>query len=306
MIDLSTLVSPLSAQDFLREHWPEKPFWSNGGDGRLDSLRDIPELESPEAALTKAARVQVFRPDGEMAEVPNGQAAVPLYKLGLTCYLGTRHIPALSQSAERLSADLGLPSGSIDCELFCSSGDSGAWMHSDYDVNFALLLHGEKRWRIAPNEHIRNQTGMCVPASRTPPDPLQLELADRQPFPDQMPDDSLEIDVQAGGFLFMPRGWWHETKAAGDCLQVNFVVKGPQWTRVLTRALTERLVRIPEWREFAYDLFGPPERREAALQRFAELLPGLREQLDDLIDVDDPRRAAEAIVEASGHKPAGD
>ena len=304
MIDLSTLVSPLSTDDFLRDHWPEKPYSSNGG-ARLERLRDIPELESPVAALTNSRAVKVFKPDGTMAVVPDGKAALPLFKLGLTCYLGTRHIPALRESAEQLAADLGLPAGSIECEVFCSSGDSGAWMHSDFDVNFAVLLNGKKHWRMAPNEHIRNQTGMCAPGSREAPDARQLELADRQPFPDEMPEDSLEIDVEAGGLVFMPRGWWHETKAFGDCLQVNFVIQKPTWISVLTHALRERLMKDPEWRAYTFDVFGPPERREQALQHFAELLPGLRDQLDDLITTGDYRKLAEELVDESGYKPAG-
>jgi ribosomal protein L16 Arg81 hydroxylase len=226
---------------------------------------------------------------------------MPLYKLGLTCYLGTKHISALRESQARLERDLGLPAGSVNCEVFCSSGESGAWMHSDYDVNFALLLSGKKHWRLAPNEHIRNQTSMCVPPSREAPSQLQFELADRQPFPERMPDDSLEIDVEAGGLLFMPRGWWHETKAFGECLQVNFTVQGPSWFSVVNRALRERLMRDADWREFAFGLLGAPERREAAIARFAELLPSLREQLDDLLTTDDYRALAEELVELAAY-----
>lgn len=304
MIDLDTLVAPLSGADFMRDHWPNEPFTSKAGSERLERLRDIPELASPEAALANARAVKVFRPDGEMAVVPDGKAAMPLYKLGLTCYLGSRHIPSLRESAESLAADLGLPSGSIDCEVFCSSGQSGAWMHSDYDVNFALLLNGRKRWRLAPNEHIRNQTSMCVPSTREAPDKHQLDLAHTLPFPERMPEDALEIDVEAGGLVFMPRGWWHETEAGGDCLQVNFVVQGPMWVSVLTRALRQRLIADPDWRAFAFDLFGRPERRDAAIERFAALLPGLRDAMGEMLATDDWRRLAQELVDASAYQAA--
>jgi ribosomal protein L16 Arg81 hydroxylase len=308
MIDLATLVAPLSAGDFLRDHYPDKPYWSNGGEERTRSLREeIPELESPQAALSRARAVKVFRPDGQMSVVPDGNAALPLYKLGLTCSLGTRHIPALRRSMSRLEHDLGLPAGSVDSELFCSSGESGAWMHSDYDVNFALLLSGRKQWRLAPNEHIRNQTSMCVPPTREAPDKLQLELADKQPFPERMPEDSLVIDVEAGGLVFMPRGWWHETKAFGDCLQVNFTIQGPTWMSLTARALRERLVRDADWREFALDLFGSPDRRAGAVRRLAELLPSLRQHVDALLKGEDDLEVAERLVEQAGYeRPAVD
>jgi ribosomal protein L16 Arg81 hydroxylase len=300
MIDLATLVTPLSKEDFLSEHWPDKPFWSNGGDARLAALSDVPELQSPQDALATPRAVKVFRPDGQMAVVPNGEAALPLYKLGLTCYLGTAHIPALRESRVALARDLGMPEGSFDTELFCSHGDSGAWMHSDFDINFALLLSGKKRWRLAPNQHIRNQTSMCVPPTRDAPDPLQLELADKQPFPEEMPEDSLVIDVEAGGLVFMPRGWWHQTEASGDCLQVNFVLQGPFWFSLLARAIRERLVRDADWREYAIGVLAEDERGEAAADRLAELLPTLKEKLSDLFESDDyPALARKLIDEAA-------
>ncbi|WP_245599802.1 cupin-like domain-containing protein [Embleya scabrispora] len=40
-----------------------------------------------------------------------------------------------------------------------------------------------------------------------------------------MPKDAHIVDIAAGGLVFVPRGWWHETESRGECLQVNFVVK---------------------------------------------------------------------------------
>jgi hypothetical protein len=111
MIDLSTLVGPLGVDEFFENHWPDKPYWSRSDEDRLARVREIGSLESPQAALAEARNVKVFKPDGNMAVVPDGNAALPLYKLGLTCYLGSRHIPALGDSKERLAADLGLASG---------------------------------------------------------------------------------------------------------------------------------------------------------------------------------------------------
>lgn len=293
MIDLATLVAPITEDRFLAEHWPGRIYWSQEGvERRLDALAEIAELASAEAALAKARRVVVFRPDGKTAQVPDGAAAMPLYRLGLTCYFGTRHIAALRESTRALAADLGLPAAAVRCEIFCSSGESGVTMHSDFDVNFALLVRGHKRWRVAENHNIRNQTAVCRPGNEEPPDPAQLELADHLPFPDRMPDDAHELEFRDGGLLFMPRGMWHETRAQGDCLQVNFIVNWPQWTTVLTRALETRLTGDPQWRDYAYDVAAGDGRRSAAVQRFASLLAGLREQLAG----EDPVALAESLI----------
>jgi hypothetical protein len=265
----------------------------------------VPELESAEAALAGASNVTFFKPDGTAGLVADGQAALPLYRLGLTVYFAGRHIPGLRATTERLCADLGLPSGSFVSEIFCSDGKSGVQMHSDFDVNFALLLQGNKRWRLAENHHIRNQTGVCRPGSVEQPNPLQLELADTLPFPDDMPADATTVDMEAGSLLFLPRGWWHDTSASGKCLQVNFVMKSPMWMTVLTRALTTRLRRDPDWRDYAYDLFADdPERREAALGQLADLLAGLPEQLRPVLESDDREALAAELVADSGFKPA--
>ena len=300
MIDLATLVAPLDPQVFIDEHWPHQPYWSNEDvSGRASVLESVPELESAEAAMAGAPKVLVFRPDGKTGEVPGAEAAMPLYKMGLTCYIGTRHIPILWESVRTLTSDLGLPDGAIKCEIFCSSGESGLTMHSDFDLNFALLVRGSKRWRIAPNDHIRNQTAVCKRGKDEQVDPHQLELADKVPFPDSMPSDSTELTFGDGGLLFMPRGWWHETKAEGECLQVNFVVNWPQWRQVLTAGLERRLLADPEWREYAYDLFGSEERRDAAIKAYAERLRSLRA----ILDVDDYEALARDLLKISPLRP---
>jgi hypothetical protein len=192
MIDLPTLLAPLSPEDFFRDYWPERPYASNDGAERVRALEEVPELASVEALLTSAPRVAFFRPDGGTGHVA-GDKAITVYRLGLTCFVGCAHVPALMDAAERLAAELGMPTGSVTCEAFCSDAAGGVRMHSDHDVNFALLLHGEKRWRIAANTHIRNQTAVCRPASHEQHDPAQLELADELPFPENIPDYSAII-----------------------------------------------------------------------------------------------------------------
>jgi ribosomal protein L16 Arg81 hydroxylase len=303
-ISLATLVAPLEPDEFRRAHWPDTPYWSKGDDDRAALLRSIPQLASAEAVLADALAVRIFRPDGRMAIVPTGTAALPLYRLGLTCYLDTKHIPAVRVIGHRLAADLGLPAGAFDGEVFCSSGASGAWMHSDFDVNLAVLLTGRKRWRIAPNEHIRNQTGMCVASNREVPDPLQLELATRTPFPERMPDDAIELEVGPGGLVFLPRGWWHETESEGECLQVNFVLKNPTWISVLTGAIKDVLVRDPEWRAFAFGIHGTADEQAEARQRLASLLATLPDRLAEVLGADDGAIAAQRLIERSGWRPA--
>jgi hypothetical protein len=303
MLDLDTLVSPLGAHQFLEGPWPGEAWWAESGPERVASLAEIPELEDPEKVLAGATGILAFRPDGTLAAVPNGQAAMKLYQFGLTCYLpNTRHVPALQEIADSLTRELGMPQLSMHCEIFCSSGDSGAKMHADLDVNFALLVRGRKQWTFAPNRHIRNQTGLCVPSTREAPSAMQLKLADVTPFPAEMPEEATVVEVADGGVVFLPRGWWHETEASGDCMQVNFVINQPMWLRVLSQAVENHLVADPDWRGYAYDVFAENGRREAAFAHLVEMVPELRARLARLVDGDDGT-VARRILDTSGVKP---
>jgi hypothetical protein len=72
------------------------------------------------------------------------------------------------------------------------------------------------------------------------------------------------------------------------------------WATLLTQALSTRLGRDPRWREFTLGLFGDPERRDAAVQQFAALLPDLRELLGR-----DPEAVLAELVEDARFRPAG-
>lgn len=154
-------------------------------------------------------------------------------------------------------------------------------MHSDYDLNFQLLLRGKKRWRAAPNCNIVNQTNICLPSGRVQRDDFQLKLAHTLPLPERMPDGAITVDIEPGGVVFMPRGYWHQTESTGECFSLNFVVKGPHWISVLCHALENRLISDPEWREYAYGISGNQQRQQAAIGEFASLLQSLKVMLFD-------------------------
>lgn len=296
-LSLADLVAPLEPGEFLRSYWPHRLFTSNDEPGRRLALATLPELSSGRALLARYPKaVSLLHPGGRRSRARNGAEAVEWYESGHTCYLRnvSRHVPALAELEVQLAGELGVPSDALTCEVFCSDGTSGVAMHSDYDVNFSILLAGRKRWRLAPNRHIRNQTSVCLPGA-TQRDPRQLELADEVPFPDTMPDSAVVVDVQPGGLVFMPRGWWHETAAEGECLQVNVVMKGPHWAAVLARALSEALLEDPAWREYAYGVCGGPEDRRRANDALAALLPAARRWLDG-----DDADVAERVIAAAG------
>jgi ribosomal protein L16 Arg81 hydroxylase len=282
LIGLEQLVQPLSRDAFLAAYWPHRPYAGCAAPDAVARLSALAGLRDTEDLLQRyTGPISALRMDGSSCRCARALDALPLYADGCTLY--ARHvervIPELDAVLRQLCKELEMPwTGSASAEVFASNGPSGVSMHSDYDVNFQVLLRGSKRWRLAKNEHVRNQTSVCLPGNRPQRDPLQLTIADRLPLPDTFPDDALSIERVAGSTLFVPRGYWHETEASGECLALNFVIKGPQWRELLLSGLAAHLVHDPAWRDFAYGLGAPGDRNDARTA-FARLIEQLMHEL---------------------------
>ncbi|MEW2274866.1 JmjC domain-containing protein [Streptomyces griseofuscus] len=284
MLNLEEFIRPLPVDDLLKNIWPDELYVSESGTQCSALLEAVPELASAEQLLTHYKQpVRLTRRGGPHASAPTGVDALPAYRAGFTCVLLSveESFPGLKDLITDAARTFGLPTSSIKCEAFCSTGSSGLNMHSDFDLNFALLLQGRKRWRLARNESIENQTSICFGQGMVQADPRQEGYA-HSAFPDAMPEDCAEFDIEPGGLLFMPRGWWHETYSSGDCLQVNLTIKGPHWAGLFARALESVLLEDPRWRKYAYGISYPDERRDAAVGEMAALLEDLQRTSDGL------------------------
>jgi 50S ribosomal protein L16 3-hydroxylase len=266
MFTFSTLVAPLSTDEFLSGYWPDRPVRiPNDAEKLMALMKEVPELASAEELLANYPdRVSLLRPDGFFSSVPNGATALPFYRAEYTAFVRRveRYVPQLGEIATRVADALGMPRSSLGCDLFMSSGNesthsrsvSGLAMHSDAEVSFALLIEGVKRWSWAPNTHIRNQTTTVNRDGDRPIDPQELLLADELPMPASMPADCERVEATGGDLIFLPRGWWHTTQAQGKCMQLNFTLEGPTLIDVVTKALAADLRKDPRWRQYAYGL----------------------------------------------------
>lgn len=302
-LGLRELISPLSTDEFFARKWPHEACWDAHNPDRSRAIRDIPELSSVETVLSQPARFGIFLGGGEVAMTTDPKDALDAYASGKTCFVHGDHIPSLASIRDNIAQDLGLPADAMRCEVFCSPASSGAQMHSDYDINFALLIHGTKRWRIAPNEHISNPVAQSFASQGEDAGGLTARLATKLPLPDTMPDDARTIEVKDGGLIFVPRGWWHETETEGECLQVNFAVKGPMLLTVITRAIRQLLLDDARWRDYALDLFATDHRKPAAEGRIVGLLADLIHRLQAIEDLPEAS-AAQRLITLAGLVPA--
>jgi len=265
-------------EELLSGFWPDRLYVQSNGPQRSSLLEAVPEFASAEQALAAyGPQVRLSKKGGPYGLAPTGTDALQAYRAGFTCVMLSIEdtFPVMKELVVDAAEIFGVPVSAVKCEAFCSSGSSGLSMHSDFDLNFALLLQGKKRWHLAENASIENQTSICFDGRSVQPDQNQVRYA-HSPFPDEMPGDCVDVEVKSGGLLFIPRGWWHETYSTGDCLQVNLTIKGPHWAGVFSRALEFLLLEEPDWRAYAYGLASEGAPREVAINELATRLDRLR------------------------------
>lgn len=281
---LKELINPVTVESFVKDNWlANKPIVIHSDIKRFENFPFLFNLLSlKEFAPKYHGRVSMIHPDGTSLNVQNGREAVPYLEKGYTVYF--RHIqnyfPEIQTVLNQLAKDLGMPANQFTAEIFTSSGISGVPFHSDYDLNFSLLLSGErKEWKYAENTSILNQTGICMPANVDQIEPSQLKYLTDKPLPSEMPANSVTGVLKPGDLIFMPRGWWHTTHSVGECLCVNFVMKGPHWAHFLATALEKDLVSKAIWRRYPYGVAANDGRENTAIDVFSELINELKDSL---------------------------
>lgn len=300
MRGLDGLLYPCSGEEFLRENWPGVPYAVHGAKDSVRELTELPFLASLDALLgVWPASVQAHLPDvaDEASSVDARPAdARKLFrnKMGLLFNDAQDLSPVLQEWLEAVGTDLGLPAMThARCMVYATPDGKGTAPHFDQNVNFVLQLHGTKKWRLAANEQVQNPT-----QRHTLGQPLDAELASYlgAELPGRMPAASVEVELNPGSVLFVPRGFWHSTEASGEALALNFTFNQPTWIDLLSAALRSRLSLSPEWRELADGVSArSPERRTLAASRFDLLLQELTYDL--------PNWRAEDILAATEGYP---
>jgi 50S ribosomal protein L16 3-hydroxylase len=284
VVGLQSLLGAMPSEEFLGGYWPARPCVIHGAPERLAGLVDLPELRSVPELLRMACdslMVQSSTAEGEYVNlrVERSQAA-SLYACGMTLYLnGVRSVErGLGRCVEQLEADLALAPNLIHPGVLASRRGPGIGMHFDSQEGFIVQVSGRKRWRLAPNRHVQNPHVNYVVGRAIPP-----ELAPLCPdgLPQQMPEDTTDIELQPGSVLFMPRGYWHSTETLEDSVHIDLMMPTLTWYQLLVPRLTGGLHLDDAWRSPAFGAWsdaGPD--REQALKHARALVLSLRDRLD--------------------------
>lgn len=204
---LGLLVSPLSADDFLRDVWARQFMHVSGHKdkfkklfswGQLNKALEHCPLEPPRIRLSKdgkdvepqkylvstnlggRGKIHHIRPTRVIKELRQGATLILSY------------IEALSPELKHLSVALEkLFRVYVNVNLYAAfGGDGGFGLHWDDQDSLILQLEGRKRWAVY--EPTRNHP---VIDDKLPPPPTAAPVWDGI--------------LDEGGLFHIPRGWWH-------------------------------------------------------------------------------------------------
>jgi ribosomal protein L16 Arg81 hydroxylase len=229
--DLTRLLKPVNPEDFFAEYWERKPLHiqrrDHGYYGSLLSQQDLEDIISssdlryPAIKLVPKGSNAFYRPEtyttnfrhgGDVFNgVPDIDKIFAEYRAGATVTL-----PGLEQNWEPLGALCrGLESTfdhAVRANVYITGGNThGFTPHYDPHEVFVLQLAGKKHWRVYDQ-------------------PLALPLVSQpfggQPFArnyDNPPPPQMEIDLEAGDLLYLPRGYVHAA-ATSDSFSAHVTI----------------------------------------------------------------------------------
>jgi ribosomal protein L16 Arg81 hydroxylase len=228
---LSRLFNLTDPKTFIEGYWPDKMFVARGSVDRLAGLVDFDLralIEMPKR-YTKAFFRTIEGASSSITVTEGNEKA--LYDAGFTLYFHSLKGPSLDGWMEALDQELGLVRGATRVSAFASRRGLGLKPHYDMNDNFVCQAQGVKRWRIAPNTHVKYPTVGYTVGDR--PTPKQVAEAP-EGFPTDLPTPFETVELEPGTVMFMPRGMWHDTETV-DTASLHFNVQSglATWKDVL-------------------------------------------------------------------------
>ncbi len=282
---LEALLGPEALDEFLSDYWPDRFFVAHGDRARLPEALLDQELNQFDALSRRYKGVVSFFGDaksGHMVPVEGIEAAAP-YRCGLSVYLTDvgPYFPDIDRMVRKLEFELGINEGCARAGVFASPTSGGISCHYDSVDVFSIQLRGTKKFDLAPVTELRHPWGFQYITGSKPIDDLYPQATEG--FPDWENVEFQTVEMRPGSVLYMPRGHWHRTEAAGDSIAVSIGMEPPSAAECVLEQLRLMLLQDPAWRKPLYGAWGAGAMRDAAIGRATELmaeLPGLASALD--------------------------
>lgn len=280
--DPGALFAPLDFQQFIREYWEQKPLHLRRGDARyygailtnadFDSIISSADLRYPAIQLAKngsylaaeAYTANIKHGTETFIGVPDLRLVQSEYRSGATVVL-----PALQRSWAPLRRLCGALedrfSHPVHANAYLTPGDSpGFTPHYDTHEVLVLQIAGSKRWQIFP-----------------PPRPLPHRSQTFTPVGYVLPPPLLELELNPGDFLYLPRGYVHAAHTSqGHSAHVTIGITVYTWVELFGE-LANAAKEMPALRAALPPGFTVRDEFKAALrQNLVQYLDLLRDSID--------------------------
>ena len=242
-INFAELIAPLGLEAFLEEYWEKKPLFV-GAKGRPGKFSPIITVEDLSAFLSRAdirfPSLRLVKGGEELAlssytkelrlgphhshDLIDNEKMYQFYNEGATIVLQflQHNIPSFGNFTNDLEEQFGC---NVQGSSFLTPPQAqGFTRHYDTYSFFVMQLAGSKRWSIY---------------DRTPLLPIREDREDDDDRWTPIPPTDV-VDLRAGDFLYVPRGWYHAPETSRESsvhITVGFFL--PTWLDIIRSALAE-------------------------------------------------------------------
>lgn len=251
LINLNSLIHPLSSREFLEHHWPNSRYSTHHGSSFLGAgwtIKTSAVIDELLGTWKDRVRIHETHLSGKYNNrVAQSEDARLSYGRGAT--LSFDRLEKFSQPVRSALADmsvaLNVPAPAFNSAIFVSPQNEGVPMHFDGKENIIVQLCGKKRWFISANHMISYPSHDYLPDA---PRQSELQLYASLPLENYPPAPETIIDLEPGSVLFLPRGFWHQTAAIEDSVSLSIAIATPTRLELLLGDLRATLVQDPIWR----------------------------------------------------------
>jgi ribosomal protein L16 Arg81 hydroxylase len=287
---LALLLPPGTADEFLTQYWPKRPFVSQSDPARWPAVLRGEELASVQNLAKHyrgSLRFTHGRKSDQMIQIDRVDPAI-LFEMGLSLNFEDigPYVPGAPEFLCGLEAELGLNEGSLVMSAFASPHQDGLGCHYDSQDVISIQLLGTKRFNYSPVREVAMPYGtQYIPGGR-PYDEMYAQA--QNGFPDNKNVKFETAEMKPGSVLFLPRGTWHYTEAGEPSLSLSITISPPTLVDCAMEQIRWLLLQDSAWREPLYGatVSGPMHQvLHDHVARLLERLPQLVSSLspEDLI-----------------------
>jgi ribosomal protein L16 Arg81 hydroxylase len=292
---LSSLLLPKTADEFLTQYWPKRPFVTQSDPARWPAVLRGEELASVQNLAKRyrgSLRFTHGRKSDQMIQIDRVDPAI-LFEMGLTLNFEDigPYVPGAPEFLRGLEAELGLNEGSLVMSAFASPHQDGLGCHYDAQDVISIQLLGTKRFHYAPVQEVAMPYGTQYIPGGKPYDEMYAQV--QNGFPENKNVKFETTEMKPGTVLFLPRGTWHYTEAGEPSLSLSITISPPTLLDCAMEQLRWLLLQDSAWREPLYGATANGAMHENLrdhTQRLLERLPQLVSSLspEDLIQAPIP------------------